>query len=101
VDAAADRGACTGRRASGIPVVSTPGANWDLLEGLQRAGITWDELWVRYVGLGGDAAQMEVEGYVLNVLAADDYQHNLIAHALNEYFLEHNQNHPVRYRRWP
>jgi hypothetical protein len=56
---------------------------------------------VRYVALGGDAAQMEVEGYVLNVLAADDYQHNLIAHALNEYFLEHNQNHPVRYRRWP
>jgi hypothetical protein len=39
-----------------------------------------------------------VEAYVLGLLSADSYQHNLIAQALNEHFIELGKNHPVGYR---
>ena len=35
---------------------------------------------------------------MLGLLVPDDYQHNLIAQALNEYFIELGQDHPVAYR---
>lgn len=34
---------------------------------------------------------------MLGLLALDDYQHNLLAAALNEWFLEHGGDHHVRY----
>lgn len=45
-----------------------------------------------------DAAEPEVEAYVLGLLSPDDYQHNLIAQAHNKYFLDRHEDHPVRYR---
>jgi hypothetical protein len=59
------------------------------------------ELWIKYYAIGGDAAELEVEAYVLGLLSPNDYQHNLIAQALNEYFLDQQQDHPVRYRDLP
>ena len=35
---------------------------------------------------------------MLGLLVPDDYQHNLIAQALNEYFIELGQALPVGYR---
>jgi hypothetical protein len=35
---------------------------------------------------------------VLGLLSPDDYQHNLIAQAFNEYFLDRHEDHPVRDR---
>ncbi len=75
--------------------------NLSLFEGLQRSGLTSGELWLRYFAVGGDAAQLEVEAYALGLLSPDDYQHNLIAQALNEYFLDCDEDHPVRYRDLP
>ena len=72
-----------------------------LFEGLQRSGLTAGELWIRYFAVGGDAAQLEVEAYALGLLSPDDHQHNLIAQALNEYFLDRDEDHPVRYRDIP
>jgi hypothetical protein len=50
------------------------------------------------VNVRSDAAELEVEAHVLGLLSPDDYQHNLIAQALNEYFLDRHEYHPVRYR---
>lgn len=81
--------------------MSTQRPALSLFEGLQRSGMTPAELWIKYYAIGGDAAELEVEAYVLGLLSPDDYQHNLIAQALNEYFLDHHEDHPVRYRDQP
>jgi hypothetical protein len=72
-----------------------PGLN--LAEGFTRSGMPYEELWLRQVALGGSAGRLEVEAYVLGLLSADPYQHDLLAQALNECFLERDEDHPVRY----
>jgi hypothetical protein len=81
--------------------MSTQRPDLSLFEGLQRSGMTPAELWIAYYAVGGDAAELEVEAYALGLLTPDDYQHNLIAQALNEYFLDQHEGHPVRYRNLP
>lgn len=81
--------------------MSNQRANLSLFDGLQRSGMSAAELWIRYYAIGGDAAELEVEAYVLDLLIPDNYQHNLIAQALNEYFLDRDEGLPVRYRDLP
>lgn len=69
-----------------------------LLDGWQQSGLTPAQLWIRYYSVGGNASELEVEAYALGLLQPDAYEHNLIAQALNELFLDRRQNHPVRYR---
>jgi hypothetical protein len=72
-----------------------------LFDGLQRSGLMPAELWLRYYAVGGDAGPVEVEAYALGLLRPDIFQHNLIAQALNEYFLDRHEDHPVSYRGLP
>lgn len=81
--------------------MSTQRPDLSLFEGLQRSGMTPAELWIRYYAVGGDAAELEVEAYALGLLSPDDYEHNLIAQALNEFFLDRDEDHPVHYRDLP
>jgi hypothetical protein len=60
--------------------------------------MSWHDLWLHHLSVGGDAGELELEGYVLGLLTLDAYQHDLIAQAINEYFLEHGADHPVEYR---
>lgn len=78
--------------------MSASDAGLSLRDGVDLAGLSFDELWLRQVALGGTAGSLEVEAYVLGLLDIDPYQHNLIAHALNEYFFEQGEDHPVGYR---
>jgi hypothetical protein len=68
-----------------------------LQDGLARSGMRFDELWLGQLALGGEASRLEVEAYVLGLLAADPYQHDLLAQALNECFLDRGEDHPVGY----
>ena len=68
-----------------------------LAQGVARSGMTFHELWLRQLALGGEAGSLEVEAYVLGVLVPDPFQHDLLAQAINEYFLEQGQDHPVAY----
>ena len=61
------------------------------------AGLTTDELWVRYFALGGMSSAIELDAYLLGALSATDHDHDVIAHALNERFVELGRNHPVPY----
>jgi hypothetical protein len=54
-------------------------------------------LWRSYYAMGGNAAEVEVEAYALGLLIPDSYEHNLIAQALNEYFIDCGLDHLVRY----
>jgi len=68
---------------------------------VDRSGLSYQELWLRQVAVGGDADGIELEAYVLGLLRLDPHQHNLIAQALNEHFLDQGQDHPTPYSQWP
>jgi hypothetical protein len=55
------------------------------------------ELWLRYFELGGMSTALEVEAFLYEALEPSPHDRDLIAHALNERFVELGGNHPVRY----
>jgi hypothetical protein len=59
-----------------------------LKEGLLRAGLSVQELWVEYFGVGGTAGQFEVEAYVHGATALPALQRDLLAQVLNEKLAE-------------
>ena len=69
----------------------------DVPEGLRRSQLSVAELWLRYLAIGGSADELELEAYLLGLLNMDTYQHNLIAQALNEFFLDQGEDHLVGY----
>ena len=68
-----------------------------LQDGMRLSGMSYRELWLRHIAVSGTIGELELEAYVLGLLVPDDYQHNLIAQALNEYFIELGQDLPVGY----
>jgi hypothetical protein len=65
----------------------------------QEAGLSHGELWLRYFELGGMGTGFELEGCLYGVLSLSTHEHDLIAHALNERFVELGRIHPVAYSR--
>lgn len=63
----------------------------------QDAGLSQEQLWLRYFGLGGMRPELEVEAIVYGALAPTDLDRDRIAHALNERFTELGRNHPIPY----
>ncbi|WP_231486375.1 PP2C family protein-serine/threonine phosphatase [Candidatus Blastococcus massiliensis] len=70
-----------------------------LAAGFTHAGLTLDELWMRYFALGGTADLMEVDAYLSQLLPLPDGQHDLLAHAVNERLEELVAPHRVPYTR--
>lgn len=74
----------------------------NLRDGLDLSGMDYPLLWLLYVGIGGTvpsselAEQIERDGHPGTEL--DAYDHNLIAQAINEHFLDRDQDHVVGYR---
>lgn len=69
-------------------------------DGWQGSGLAPAQLWTRYDSVA-KPGELEVEAYALGLPQPDAYEHNLIAPAPNELFLDRQQNHPVRYRDAP
>lgn len=69
----------------------------DLDSGRRRAGLSHCELFLRYFELGGMATAVEVEAIVCGVIVPGAHDHDVIAHALNERFVELGGNHPIAY----
>jgi hypothetical protein len=67
----------------------------------QQAGLSHGELWLRYFELGGMSTGFELEAFLYGVLLPSDHEHDLIAHAINERFVELGGNHPVAYSKHP
>lgn len=61
------------------------------------AGLTHGELWLRYFGLGGMSTALQVEAFCCGALSPSAHDHDVVAHALNERFVELGGNHPVAY----
>ena len=61
------------------------------------AGLSHDELWLRYFGLGGMSTEDQLEAFLYGALVPSLHDHDVVAHALNERFVELGGNHPVPY----
>jgi hypothetical protein len=84
-----------------MPVVSGPGTGFSLSDGWDLSGLTLTQLWLRYLALGGSASPAQVAAYARGRLRPDSYQHNMIAHAINEHFTDRGEDHPVSYQNIP
>jgi hypothetical protein len=70
----------------------------DMLDEFRRdADLSHGELWLRYFELGGMSTGLQLEAYIYGALVPSRHDHDLIAHALNERFVELGGNHPVPY----
>jgi hypothetical protein len=63
----------------------------------QDAGLSNLELWSRYFALGGMSTPLQLKAFVDGAVQPSSHEHDLIAHALNERFVELGGNHPVPY----
>lgn len=52
---------------------------------------------MRYFELGGMDSAIELEAILFGILQPSQHDHDVIAHALNERFVELGGNHPVPY----
>ena len=68
-----------------------------LAEAKARSLLSYDELWMRCFGLGGSASVDDLRSYLEDdgTLSREDV--NVIAHAINEHFLDLGMGMPVRY----
>ena len=68
----------------------------------RRAQLDLEQLWFLYVALGGDAAPLELEAYLVGLMPLDDHEYNILAHTLNERLGELGLSRDVPYARtWP
>jgi hypothetical protein len=75
-----------------------PSTPIDVLDGhRRRARLTHGDLWIRYFELGGMSTGLELEAFLFGALEPSIHDHDVIAHALNERFVELGGNHPVPY----
>lgn len=70
----------------------------DLEQGRIDTGLTHGELFLRYFELGGMSSALELEALLYDALVPSPFDHDIVAHALNERFVELGVNHPVPYR---
>ena len=61
------------------------------------AALSHGELWLRYFELGGMSTGLQLEAFLYGALRPTRHDHDIIAHALNERFVELGGNHPVPY----
>jgi hypothetical protein len=56
-----------------------------------------EELWTAYVGLGGSMTTGELVDLLDGRRLVSDHEYDVVAQALNDYFVDRGQNHPVSY----
>ena len=57
------------------------------------AALSHGDLWLRYFDLGGMSTGLQLEAYLYGALRPSRHDHDIIAHALNERFVELGGNH--------
>ena len=62
-----------------------------------QAGMSFQELWIAYLSLGGMAHPEAVRAY-LRGRPAPSIDYDVLAQAINERFIDLGDNHPVPYR---
>lgn len=68
-----------------------------LRAGFLSSGLSPTALWAGYFSMGGNLSQDEVLAALFNGLVLSPHDHNMVAQALNEHFIEVGRNHLVPY----
>jgi hypothetical protein len=79
-------------------------AGLSIAEGFAGLGLHPAQVWTEYLVLGGVADRREVEDALLGHRHLGEREHNRLAAALNEHYVDAGQDHPVAYLdppRWP
>jgi hypothetical protein len=63
----------------------------------EETGLSVEELWILYFALGGQADMFDVDLYLAGAGPLDRHEHNILALALNEQFMELDQDQTVPY----
>ena len=63
----------------------------------QEAMLSVGALWLRYFELGGMGTALELEAYLHGALQPSAHEYDVLAHTLNERFVELGGNHPIEY----
>ena len=61
------------------------------------AELSHRELWLRYFELGGMSTALQLEAFLYGALEPSAHDHDIVAHALNERFVEMGRDNPVPY----
>lgn len=69
-----------------------------LFAAMQQLDIDYATLWARWISVGGSRTVNDLQDHVEASQCPDAHEHNTIAQALNEVFLERGMDHPVEYR---
>ena len=54
----------------------------------QYAALSVEELWLRCFELGGMNTQLQIDAFLYGITRPTPHEHNLMAAALNQYFME-------------
>lgn len=68
-----------------------------LRSGLAMSDLDFEQLWSAYVGLGGSMSAGDLRDALNGQREISDHQHDMVAQALNDHFVDKGQNHPVAY----
>jgi hypothetical protein len=66
-------------------------------EGFRYTTLTVHEAWLAYYSLGGTASSASVGEYLTLDGDLESAQQMVLAQAINEFFMDRGQNHPVPY----
>ena len=69
----------------------------DLEQGRIGSGLSLGELFLRYFELGGMSSALQMEAFLYNALEPTSHDHDVVAQALNERYVELGGDHPVPY----
>lgn len=67
-----------------------------LQEGFGATHWTLDELWVSIMGIGGSMDPSDVRSIAAGTRPATPAEHDIMASALNDFFVDNGGDHPVR-----
>ncbi len=68
-----------------------------LRAGQDHLGLSLHDVWLGYISVGGNAPLREVQGWLTGLAEPGDDDHDLMAQALNDRFVDQGLNHPVAY----
>lgn len=68
-----------------------------LRAGLALGQMSVEQLWVSYLAVGGTMSSAELIQTLLGRREICDYQHDMLAQALNDHFVDLGLNYPVAY----
>jgi len=64
---------------------------------LAVTSLSVSEIWAHYLALGGNHGIRELEEYLYRANAWSPQEHDVLAQALNDHFIELGQGHPASY----